>query len=69
MTRFHSFLQKKIEERIAHNSAQMLAGVAKDYSQYQFLVGYMQALTDTLSLCDEVEQDMGNERSGSTPGN
>ena len=69
MTRFHSFLKKKIEDQIAKNSAQLLAGSAKDYPQYQWYVGYMQAFTDTLNLCDEVEQDMGNERSGSAPGN
>ena len=66
-TRFHSLLEKKIEEAVRIRSASLCSGAAKDYSHYMDNVGYLNGLQDALKLCDEVEQDLGNERSGSPP--
>jgi hypothetical protein len=68
-TRFHGLLQKKVEEAIQARTASVIAGQCIDYSIYKENVGYINGLIDSLKLCDEVEQDMGNERSGSAPGN
>lgn len=64
-TRFHSLLEKKIEETLQSRMASLASGAAADYPLYKENVGYMNGLRDALKLCDEVEQDMGNERSGS----
>ena len=67
-SRFHSLLEKKIEEEIRIRSASLCAGAAKDYPHYMDNVGYINGLQDALKLCDDIEQDLGNERSGSPPG-
>lgn len=69
ITRFHSLLQKKVEAAIEERTIQVYTGVCLDYAGYREQVGYIQGLTDSLKLGDEVEQDMGNERSDSAPGN
>ena len=68
-TRFHSLLEKKIEEAVQARSASLCSGAAKDYPHYMDSVGYINGLLDSLKLCDDVEQDLGNERSGSPPSN
>ena len=66
-TQFHSRLQQKIEEQIQAVAASLAAGEAVDYFHYKDFTGYVRGLRDSLKFCDDVEQDMGNERSGSTP--
>ena len=68
-TRFHSLLEKKILEAIRIRSESLCAGAAKDYPHYMDNVGYINGLQTSLQLCDEVEQDLGDERSGSPPSN
>ena len=64
-TRFHLLLEKKIDEAIQNRTVSLASGAAADYPHYKENVGYINGLRDALNLCDEVEQDMGNERSGS----
>lgn len=66
-TRFHSLLEQKIEETIRTRTDSLAGGAAVDYAQYMKTVGYINGLQDALKLCDDVEQDMGNERSSSSP--
>ena len=68
-TRFHSLLEKKVEEAIQSRSAGVVAGQCVDYPSYRENVGYINGLMDSLKLCDEVEQDLGNERSDAIQGN
>ena len=67
-SRFHALLEKKIEEAVQTRSTSVCSGAAKDYAHYMENVGYINGLLDSLKLCDDVEQDLGNERSGSPPG-
>ena len=62
-TRFHSLLEKKIEETTQFRTASLASGAAADYPHYMREVGYISGLLDALKLCDEIEQDLGNERS------
>ena len=67
-TRFHALLEKKIGEEMQNRAASLASGAASDYPNYRESVGYINGLNDALKLCDDIEQDLGNERSGSTPG-
>lgn len=62
-TRFHSLLEVKIQEAMQEMSASVCRGQATDYARYKESCGYIHGLETALRLCDEVEQDMGNERS------
>ena len=62
-TRFHAFLEKKIEEEIQNRAASLASGAAADYPHYKESVGYINGVKAAIKLCDDVEQDMGNERS------
>jgi hypothetical protein len=61
-TRFHALLEKKIEEEIENRAASLASGAAADYPHYRESVGYINGLRDSIKLCDDVEQDLGNER-------
>jgi hypothetical protein len=64
-TRFHALLEKKITEAIKDRSDSLVVGQADDYPKYKEGVGYIYGLRTALALCEDVEQDLGNERSNS----
>jgi hypothetical protein len=61
-TRFHALLEKKIAEAIQNRTDSLAVGQASDYQTYKESVGYINGLRIALALCDDVEQDLGNER-------
>lgn len=56
-TRFHASLAEKIREEVDNRAASLARGAAKNYEQYQYCVGYTQAMQDVLKFCDEIEGD------------
>lgn len=57
-SRFHSILEAKIKEQVDSRAASLVRGAAKTYDQYQYNIGYVQAMDDVLKLCDEIEGDL-----------
>ena len=56
-TRFYTLLRSKIAEAIQNQATSLASGVATDYSQYKFGVGYIEGLNAALKLCDDVERE------------
>ena len=56
-TRFHILLRDKILKEVENHSGSLATGTAKDYSQYQYSVGYVAGLQAALGLCEEIEKE------------
>jgi hypothetical protein len=56
-TRFHALLDSKLQEVLDDRSREIAAGSARDYSQYQFMVGYLAGMRDSLKYAAEIEED------------
>lgn len=57
-TRFHTLLDAKLREVLVSRGEDLTSGVAKDYAEYKFEIGYLRALKDVLKICDEVNEEM-----------
>lgn len=57
-SRFHALLDARIREAIAKYENEIARGVAKDYPNYQCLVGRVMAYDEVLVMCDEIDQEM-----------
>lgn len=56
-TRFHSQLERKINEAVENRSRSIASGAASDYAHYKENVGYILGLQEALKLCDEIEAE------------
>jgi hypothetical protein len=57
-TRFHSLLEKRIQQAISDHSEAIIGGQVPDFATYRDSVGYIRGLNDALKLCDEINEDL-----------
>lgn len=50
-------LRSKIEARMVELSNFIAAGVATDYADYKFRVGYIQGMNEVIDMLDQIEKD------------
>ncbi len=56
-TRFHSLLEKLVQEEIEKIKEEMAQGI-RDETQYWRSVGIIDGLKGSLRLCDDIERDL-----------
>lgn len=56
-TRFHILLREAVEEEVNKVKADLVAGAAKDYSEYRFCVGQVFGMEQCLKLCENIERE------------
>jgi hypothetical protein len=56
-TRFHALLDAAIREVIVHRTDDLTSGLVKNYEEYKYIVGYINAMRDVLKICDEVNEN------------
>lgn len=49
-------IRKRLEVIRGERSDDLLAGLAVDYADYRYRVGYLKALDEALRVCDEIER-------------
>ncbi len=50
-------LAAKLAEVIVDRSQELTYGQIKNYEEYKYSVGYLNALRDVLKICDEVNEN------------
>ena len=58
-SRFHSLLKVKLLALQERRAAELMSGNAVDYAAYKAEVGYLNAITDVINLCEETEREFG----------
>ena len=61
---FHKAIYGQIAADIDKRMVNLCAGSAVDYGEYQRQVGYLEAMNNVLTVCEEIEKD----RHGAKPG-
>jgi hypothetical protein len=57
-TRFHLLLEERVKEAVEANCIALVGGQPKDFPTYREQVGYIRGLSDALTLCEQVEEDL-----------
>ena len=56
-TRFHSLLEERLRKLVDDRAASLVRGAAADFAQYQYNVGWVQGVEDSLKICEDIERE------------
>ncbi|HZS57518.1 MAG TPA: hypothetical protein VFA65_24170 [Bryobacteraceae bacterium] len=55
---FHAALRRELDEKTEPLKRLLCSGIALSFDDYKNRVGYLQAITDVIAICEQVESKL-----------